>query len=121
MHQISRRGIYYNLEISPYCFYIEYITFYFSSKLHMKKFLDRFEDYCKCFRETFHQRTKIHYDNYQLIALLLYEKIETRGFYIEMKGEKYTCPNSLKFVGNLEKKTSLNEKSTISTEEDALQ
>lgn len=106
MNQISRRGIYYNLSLSPFNITIDDITFYFSSKLHFQKFTERVNQFKEYTKTRMEKKVKVKCEINQLIVLMLYETIETRGFYIKLNGDEIDCLTKLTFVGSLEKKTS---------------
>jgi hypothetical protein len=96
---VSRNGIYYNLEISPFISTVDGLTFVFSSKIHK----DKFDFKCDLNRAKLARSLSIRFNIdisiNNLSDILLYKKIETRGFLlINEKGEQI-CENNLKYDG----------------------
>ena len=81
----TSRGIYYNLDESTYKFKIGDLTFKFSSKFYLNKFVSRFSDYRmnETLKLCSKYNCKIYCDN--MILLNLYKKIEKRGFKVYYK------------------------------------
>lgn len=79
---MTRNGIFYNLELSPYTLnYCGYI-FYFSSKLHLKKYKEKINNYHEIITESLSNRFGYKINIELLSAINLYLKIESRGFLI---------------------------------------
>lgn len=80
--------IFYNIDESTYKVDFKNFTFYFSSLLYQRKFIDELSSYIK--DESFKIKTK--YQNSieasEYLALSLYKKIEKRGFNVLYKGLK---------------------------------
>lgn len=101
---MSRNGVFYgNLLNSPYYYEIDGYKFYFTSKLHVSKFIHRIDTYNLELRETLSKKLKsdIFVDDL-FTAFMLYPKIETRGFCIS-KGDEEIWRNveSVKISGQI--------------------
>lgn len=82
---MTRGGVETDLEHSPYVLYKGAFTLYFSSKFYMDKYNEAIGIFTKSLELTFKKRYKISVCNvYQLAIVLLYMRIEKRGFYIEL-------------------------------------
>ena len=77
----TRRGIYYNLEESPYITKFEDFRFYFSSMFYQKKFELMLVDYIKEETEKFKKKYNVNMDINKILSFNLYRKIEKRGCY----------------------------------------
>lgn len=100
---LSRRGIAYNLEQSPYKIDKVYgdnkITFKFSSQLYINKFNERCENNRKSINESISKMFKIDFSNDILCDLKLYSDIEKRGFYVFIDGRGCNCLSNIKLDG----------------------
>lgn len=96
---MTRDGVFYNLEMSDYRVDIGELTFVFSSALHMRKFIDRMNENRDIINYSLNRRFKMKVDASLLADIVLYSKIETRGFLIECKDGKYTCLNEITCAG----------------------
>lgn len=79
----TRRGIYYNLEESPYITKFEDFRFHFSSQFYRNKFETLLPDYIKEETEKIKKKYKIDIDFNKILSFNLYRKIEKRGCYCE--------------------------------------
>ena len=79
---ITRNGICYDFNLSTYRATIGNLTFVFSSQLHLDKFLAKLEDNRKTINHSLTKRFNYHVDVHHLADIVLYKKIETRGFLI---------------------------------------
>jgi hypothetical protein len=77
----TRRGIYYNLEESPYITKFKDFKFYFSSQFYRNKFEILLIDYINAESEKLYKRFKIDIDFSDILSFNLYRKIEKRGCY----------------------------------------
>lgn len=91
----TRNGVYHNLSESEYFARVDDITFYFSSKLHLEKFKERYLMNRDIVNYRMKKRYKFEFCFEKLADLELYARIESRGFYIIKNGNVY---NSLKQV-----------------------
>lgn len=103
---ITRNGIIYNLKISPYVKNELGVNYFFSSKLHFNKFVTRRDANRIALEESLRKRFGVKVSLNIIADLLLYEKIETRGFYIEVDKEEYLCKEDIILSGDLVMKKS---------------
>jgi hypothetical protein len=97
----TRNGVYYDLTASTYKFKAPdtKLIFVFSSDLHMLKFEDQYLANRKDFNLKLHSRFRVNIVTRNLPDIVLYKKIETRGFLlINGEGEKI-CLENLKLDG----------------------
>ena len=94
---ISRRGICYDLKLSKFKSTQGDLTFVFSSQLHKEKFEEQLKTNRDTVNYSLSKRFKIKVDVSALADIVLYKKIETRGFLIVAKEGKATCLNNLIF------------------------
>lgn len=96
---MTRRGIEYNLEISPYTYKLENITYYFSSTIYRNNFIENYENNRKLIGDKLFKRygLKIEYNEY--FDLILYSIIEKRGFYIKVGDKPCQKVNNLTLNG----------------------
>jgi len=78
----TRSGIYYDLSESNFLFVVDPFVFVFSSALNKKKFREQINEFIKENNEKMIKRFGIICNTKYLSAMLLYKKIEHRGFYI---------------------------------------
>ena len=79
--------IYYNLEDSKYLFKYDELLFYFSSKLYLEKFKRIQSNYILEQQNKARIRYKCRIYGDYMFLLLLYKKIETRGFRVLYKNQ----------------------------------
>ena len=97
---ITRNGVCYDFNISEYRHTVNGLTFVFSSQLHLDKFKSKLRENRDIVNYSLSKRFNIHTDVSQLADVVLYRKIETRGFLIvthEVK--KLWQNNAIKYVG----------------------
>ena len=80
--------IYNDINESTYTFKYDDLVFYFSSKFYLEKFIREYSNFIK--EETMKLKVKFKCNIYcdEMILLLLYKKIEKRGFKVEYKGKE---------------------------------
>lgn len=80
--------IYNDINESNYTFNYDNLVFYFSSNFYKEKFIKEYSDFIK--NETMKLKIKFKCNIYcdEMILLLLYKKIEKRGFKVEYKGKE---------------------------------
>jgi hypothetical protein len=95
----TRNGIFHNIYDSDYPFTVGEMTFYFSSPTYRLKFMERYIHEIERFNEGANVMYKHQFnlDFTELALIRLYTRIETRGFYIVLKGEVITCLENLRF------------------------
>jgi hypothetical protein len=92
---MTRNGIVYKLELSPYSATIEGITYMFSSVNHMEKFLEKINENREIISYSLSKRFNVNINFGILSDIVLYAKIETRGFLIKHKGEIFSCKKDI--------------------------
>ena len=113
MSELTRNGVAKNLAKSPYTF-TEFIgsdrlDFNFSSKLHLNNFLKKRQDNFNMLYNHIYKRFKFKVDCRMLADCNLYNKIETRGFYIKLNNKEFLCPSDITLNGESKTKKSLGE------------
>lgn len=92
---MTRNGIVYNLNISPYRITIDDLTFYFSSINHLKKFSDKLNENRKIIKHSLSKRFGFTVNITLLADIVLYSRVETRGFLITSNGRIYQCEKDI--------------------------
>ena len=86
------RGIYHSLDESDYIFKYDNLTFVFSSKLYLSKFMGIYKEYLKEQTAKLESEFRATICADEMILINLYKKIEKRGFrvlyYNELLQEK---------------------------------
>ena len=80
--------IYYNLDESDYTFIYNNYTFYFSSLFYKEKFVREYVKFIKDETAKLHLRYKCSIVADEMILILLYKKIEKRGFKVIFNGHE---------------------------------
>ena len=106
---ITKGGVYYDLDESNFEYRYcaangDVITFVFSSMSHLNKFEEQVNDYIYCFNSMITRKCGIAPHMRGFPAIILYTRIETRGFKIYWHG----CYRSLKEVEEKMKEGMLN-------------
>lgn len=96
---ITRNGIVYDLRLSPYYIKIGDATYYFSSKNHLEKFSEKLYDNRNAIHISLSNRFGIDIVLSLLADIVLYGKVETRGFFIVYKGVPYVCQKDITLNG----------------------
>ena len=113
MNNLTRNGVAKDLSNSPYIFTEiingQRLDLFFSSKLHLKNFSDRRNANYQMIYNYIYKRFKYQIDCRILADLNLYQKIETRGFYVKLNKEVYLCPNNIILNGESKMKKSYTE------------
>ena len=78
----SRNGVCYDLPKSVYRLNVNGLTFVFSSQLHLDKFKSKYKENRDIVNYSLSKRFNLFVDVSQLADIVLYRKIETRGFLI---------------------------------------
>jgi Phi-29-like late genes activator (early protein GP4). len=99
INMISKRGIAYNLEITPYIINVRGITYHFSSKNHLEKFTEKLEENREVIALSLSKRFGFDIKPDMLSDLSLYSKVETRGFYVAKGSESYKCKKEVRLSG----------------------
>lgn len=102
MTNLTRGGVAYNLNDSPFRTTIKYqheiLTFVFSSNYIANKFINKISSNREKLKETLTKKYNIEITNDILADITLYMKTEKRGFLI-IGRDAYTCQNNIKLDG----------------------
>lgn len=82
--------VYNDIDESTYSFKYDDMTFYFSSNFYKEKFENEYVSFLKEETDKLRIKFKCNVVADYMILLLLYKKIEKRGFRIELKGIRLT-------------------------------
>ena len=97
---ITRNGVCYDFNISEYRHTENGLTFVFSSQLHLDKFKNKLKENRDIVNYSLTKRFNFSVDVAQLADIVLYRKIETRGFLIVTnEGKELWQTSNIKFVG----------------------
>ena len=94
---ITRAGVYYDLSKSHHRLKLGEYTLVFSSQLHLNKFKNQYEDHRRKINESLSKRFNLLVDVSTLADIVLYKRIETRGFLIVCKDGTLSCVSNTKF------------------------
>jgi hypothetical protein len=97
---ISRNGIYYNLSDSIHRLTVNDITFVFSSKSHLVKFKEKYRNHRITIAKSLSNRFSLTVFLNTVADVVLYSKIETRGFLLVINGGEEVCKENLILDGN---------------------
>lgn len=83
-YMVTRNGVYYDLMKSNYRYKVldTQLTFVFSSDLHKVKFMEQFRENRNAFNVKLMSRYRLNVEMTTLPDIILYKKIESRGFLI---------------------------------------
>lgn len=95
----TRNGVCYDLQRSTYRTKVDGLTFVFSSKLHLDKFKKKYCENRDIVNYSLSKRFNVAVDVSQLADVVLYRKIETRGFLIVTNEGKELWQENLRYVG----------------------
>ena len=96
---ISRNGVVYDLTLSSYKHKEGNLSYVFSSKLHLDKFKKKLKENRDIVNYSLSKRFNMQVDVSQLADIVLYRKIETRGFLIVTGEGKEICQNNITYGG----------------------
>lgn len=103
MTKLSRGGVAYDLSLSPFKVEHEYngdkITFKFSSELNVGRFENKIKEHRETITKSLSNRFNIGIDIPVISDIVLYSKIEKRGFLVVINGEECKCQNIIKLTG----------------------
>lgn len=104
MSSITRGGVAYNFDESPYRYNVSYkndssITFVFSSEFYRGNFIRKFKGNRKSINDSLSNRFGLKVEQNVLCDLKLYTSIEKRGFLIYQNGERIECLKSIRLDG----------------------
>lgn len=92
----SARGIYYDLNESTYIYEFtmgDIFKLYFSSEYLMNKFKDKIDDYIKQLNDKMRSIYFVNINSTLLAIIILYSKIEYRGFKVVINNIEYNGLN----------------------------
>lgn len=95
----TRNGVCYDLNVSDYKMTVDNLTFVFSSKLHMTNFTKKYKENRDIINYSLSRRFNLPVNVDELADVVLYKKIETRGFLIMTNEGNKLCQKSLKCGG----------------------
>lgn len=96
---ITRNGVVYDLKISSYRHTVDGLTYVFSSKLHLDKFKKKCKENRDIVNYSLTKRFNLPVEVSQLADIVLYRKIETRGFLIVTNEGQELCVNNITYGG----------------------
>ena len=96
---VTRNGIAYKLELSPYKVTVESVTYMFSSINHLDKFMEKLNENRDTISYSLSKRFGVSVNLTILSDIVLYSKVETRGFLISHKGVPYSCKKDIILSG----------------------
>lgn len=96
---LTRNGVCYDFKLSQYRATVDGTTYVFSSQLHLDKFMSKYRDNRETVNRSLSNRFNVHVDVSALADIVLYKKIETRGFLIVTEDKELWQNKSLKYVG----------------------
>lgn len=94
---LTRNGVCYDFNISPYRVTVDDLTFVFSSQTHKEKFQKQLKTNRDTVNYSLSKRFKFKIDVSPLADVVLYRRIETRGFLIVSKEGNIECLQKLAF------------------------
>lgn len=98
-YMLTRHGIAYNLRHTPYIITTAHAVFHFSSNLYMTNFLNRQKEHRDIINYSLSKRFNINMQLTVFPDLVLYAKIEKRGFHVKVGNEVITCRNNIILSG----------------------
>lgn len=99
MAKLTRGGVCYDLNDTPFIAKINDTSYHFSSNYNLEKFLRLREEHQEKIQISLSKRFGIVVKQNLLADIVLYKSIEKRGFLIEADGIKFTCPNTITLSG----------------------
>ena len=103
MAKLSRGGVAYDLSLSPFKVELNYgeekITFKFSSELNVGRFENKIKEHRENITKSLSNRFNIGIDIPVISDIVLYSKVEKRGFLVVINGEECKCQNIIKLTG----------------------
>lgn len=97
----TAKGIYLDLKETEYSITLSGITFYFSSKLYLKKFMDNVNNYVNQENIKLCVKYNVNIDLTLFLMISLYRKIEKRGFRIYDKINNKEITENVSFINTM--------------------
>lgn len=95
----SRSNVFKILSESNFIFEEGRIKYFFASATHLEKFIELKEVNRERINESLTRRFKIKLCLNEMCDIVLYSKVETRGFYLEIEGVGYSWISNLELNG----------------------
>lgn len=90
-----------NLSKSPFKFYINGVTYFFATELHLNNYKKKYLENRKEIAQKLTKRYHFNIYNSIIADIYLYTMIENRGFYIIIDGVgEIICPEEIKLDGD---------------------
>ena len=86
--------VYYDLDLSTYKLDYKRLTFIFSSKFYIDKFKKEIDNFVKLEGKKIYSKYKVNLDTNEYLALVLYKRIEKRGFKVYFNKKEITINES---------------------------
>lgn len=99
MKLLTRGGVCYDFTKTPFTVKVDGVTFKFSSRLYMNKFTEKLEENREIVNYSSTRRYGFKVVTNGIADVLLYRKIEKRGFLIVDADGNEITPETLKFEG----------------------
>lgn len=97
MPDITRNGVCYAIEHSPFYEVVDGYRFYFSSETHRRKFFEKARIRQNWLTDSLSRRFHFHLDASLVAIFQLYSQVESRGFYVVSEhGEEFRCLEQLR-------------------------
>ena len=96
---ITKNGVCYDFSISPYRLTVGGLTYVFSSKPHLEKFKKKLKENRDIINYSLTKRFNFNVNVSELADIVLYRKIETRGFLIVTRSGIKLCQNNIIYNG----------------------
>ena len=97
MPDITRNGVCYAIEDSPFYEEVDGYRFYFSSETHRSKFFEKARIRQNWLTDSLSRRFHFHLDASLVAIFQLYSQVESRGFYVvSERGEEFRCLEQLR-------------------------
>lgn len=106
---LTKNGVCYDLSKSEYKHKEGNLIFVFSSQLHMKKFVEKLEENRDILNYSLTRRFNIPVNISELADVVLYRKIETRGFLIVTSEGNELWPKEIIYCGGVMKQKNSSE------------
>lgn len=98
-----RTGVYYDLKESTHLERIDYVNttiiYVFSSELYRSKFAEKVKSNRETINNSLTKRFDLKVNVNMLADIVLYKKIEKRGFYLLINGESVECQSNIVLDG----------------------
>ncbi|MBR5304965.1 MAG: hypothetical protein IKU37_09095 [Candidatus Gastranaerophilales bacterium] len=85
---LTRNGVELDIEQSKYCYTYKNLTFYFSSRFYVRKFDNELEKFIDNETKKLYNKFKVNTDYSILLAVVLYKRIEKRGFKVMVNNKE---------------------------------